>query len=397
MSERESRGVAGNDRVILAEVAGRIDPPTLACEIVAALRDEIEAYGCLPERVGADVLDNVRASVDTFLKALERGARDDGDFEFIRQAARDRSGDGVPLDDLLRAYRLGSRIGWEALTRAATPEESGAMVRCAGLVLDWVDRVSAIVEQTYLTERRQSPLQEEARVRALLGALVSGEPLDPASRELAERMGLCPEGRHRVFAVVIAGQPARVHGQVASQLRAMRVAAVSEGHQVRGLASQAVANLAGLIGSREKVVLAVGEDGPRAELAQAFEEVQLLVEIACRLGRVGEVSAEMLLPELFLAHSPRLAALLRRRALNPLAEYSERGGMELLPTLDALFACGLDRRQAAGRLHVHPNTFGYRLRRVQEITGLRLDRADDLLLIWLALKTRVLAADSPTP
>ncbi|MBI4730122.1 MAG: hypothetical protein HY775_11620 [Acidobacteria bacterium] len=56
------------------------------------------------------------------------------------------------------------------------------MVRCAGLVLDWVDRVSAIVEQTYLTERRHLASEEEARARGLVRALLGDQPLDAAQR-----------------------------------------------------------------------------------------------------------------------------------------------------------------------------------------------------------------------
>jgi DNA-binding PucR family transcriptional regulator len=41
---------------------------------------------------------------------------------------------------------------------------------------------------------------------------------------------------------------------------------------------------------------------------------------------------------------------------------------------------------------VHPNTLDYRLRRAEELTGLELGKADDLMLVALALKQRALSA-----
>ncbi|MET9433186.1 helix-turn-helix domain-containing protein [Streptomyces sp. NPDC006551] len=43
---------------------------------------------------------------------------------------------------------------------------------------------------------------------------------------------------------------------------------------------------------------------------------------------------------------------------------------ELLTTLRTFLACSLDRRQAAARLQVHPNTVDYRLRKATDLTGL---------------------------
>ena len=39
---------------------------------------------------------------------------------------------------------------------------------------------------------------------------------------------------------------------------------------------------------------------------------------------------------------------------------------------------------------MHPNTLDYRLKRVEELTGLDLARPDDLMLTALALKQRAL-------
>jgi purine catabolism regulator len=43
-------------------------------------------------------------------------------------------------------------------------------------------------------------------------------------------------------------------------------------------------------------------------------------------------------------------------------------------------------QRAADSLHVHRQTLVYRMRRVEELTGRRLDSSKDLAELWLALQ-----------
>ena len=97
------------------------------------------------------------------------------------------------------------------------------------------------------------------------------------------------------------------------------------------------------------------------------------------------------LPELLLIRSPRLAERLRQRALGPLDDYAPRRRANLLESLRTFVECDFDRREAAARLKVHPNTLDYRLRRVETLTGLKLARTSDMVLICLALSQGVTA------
>jgi DNA-binding PucR family transcriptional regulator len=67
-------------------------------------------------------------------------------------------------------------------------------------------------------------------------------------------------------------------------------------------------------------------------------------------------------------------------------------------TLNEWFRCEMSPRDAAARLFVHPNTVSYRLRRISELTGLKLTNPDDLMTIRLALdvlQVRGIAKDRP--
>ena len=43
-------------------------------------------------------------------------------------------------------------------------------------------------------------------------------------------------------------------------------------------------------------------------------------------------------------------------------------------------------QRAAADLHVHKQTLVYRMRRVEELTGRRLDRTEDVAQLWFALQ-----------
>ncbi len=63
-----------------------------------------------------------------------------------------------------------------------------------------------------------------------------------------------------------------------------------------------------------------------------------------------------------------------------------RGGVELVQALEAMLDAGGDVAAAARTLHVHRATLYRRLGRVQELTGLALDRGDDRLRAHLAVR-----------
>jgi DNA-binding PucR family transcriptional regulator len=136
------------------------------------------------------------------------------------------------------------------------------------------------------------------------------------------------------------------------------------------------------LGEGADVILALAEPSPRGELASAREDVIVLAEHGRRAGLRGRLDAQDHLLEILLGRSPRLAARLRARILAPLAENDRT---ELTQTLQTMLACRLDRTAASRALHIHRNTLAYRLRRVEEITGLELENPRDLACVYLAL------------
>ena len=161
---------------MLAGVVRRVDPANVAEGMVARFRTEIAGYRRLPEPVViGQILEICRQNVELFFGSILDGTEPaEADLAAFRQSARDRAGEGMPLEDLLHAYRLGGRMGWQAVVEAARPDERHALLTGAELLMDYVDLVSAVVAQAYLDERQHLVSEEERGLRDLFDALVSG-------------------------------------------------------------------------------------------------------------------------------------------------------------------------------------------------------------------------------
>jgi hypothetical protein len=305
----------------------------------------------------------------------------EADFDPLREWARARAAEGVRLEDLLGAFGVAHQVGWELLRRHARAGETEVLLELPALLARYLDQVSTIVTETYLAERELLVSEDERRTRSLLDRLSVDSPLDSADSELADRLGVPLLGAYVPFAIVMPGRPPHSHAALAARLRrgGWRLT-VTQSDCVVGLTwkSLDVADL----DEGPDVLLAIGEATPRGELAGAREEVLVLADHGRGAGLLGRLEVEGHLLEILLGRSPQLAARLRARILAPLSE-SDRG--ELAQTLHTMLACRLDRTAASKELHIHRNTLAYRLKRIEEITGLDLASPRDLACIYVAL------------
>lgn len=379
--------VAANDPSI-TEMIGRFDYDAVARQIVERTLPTIPGYARMPDALMmGQILQIVRHNLELFVRCLlDDREPDDAELEVLRASAMQRGREGVPLQDMLHGYRLGARVAWQWLIDGAqTADEHRMLLDVAGRIMKYIDGVSTAVAQAYFDEREHLASEQERWTRAMMDALLDESTGGEELQRLADKTGFALAERYRPFAVCVAGAPAREHSKIAVELRTRGLLALTEGTRVSGLAPAGMKSC-GL--SQRTAALAVGEPTPRRELPVGLAFARLQVETAAAMGHTGEVAAHDLLPELLLARSPDLAAALRESVLGPLEEYAEKRSAELLQTLDAFVACGLDRRKTSARLYVHANTLDYRLRRIEQLTGRKLGDPQDLAAIVLALKQR---------
>jgi PucR family transcriptional regulator, purine catabolism regulatory protein len=100
-----------------------------------------------------------------------------------------------------------------------------------------------------------------------------------------------------------------------------------------------------------------------------------------KIVRYGEDSASPFLPR-NLDESRAIV----RQILGPVLEYDAEHDAPLVASLRTYLSHNRSLKATSEALHVHKQTVIYRMRRVEELTGRRLQRMEDVVNFWLALR-----------
>ncbi|GGV49006.1 transcriptional regulator [Streptomyces longisporoflavus] len=381
------------------------DVPGLAERVTRRIADDLPVYGRLPaEELHGDVRTIVGMTIRAFAEVLRTERMPPPEFlEKVRLSAARRAEERLPVDAVVSAYHYGAAICVEEVTATAEPHE---LIEAHRLLLDCLREITSAVTAGYVAESQSLIGERDAARHTVLSALLDGRgaELDPA--HLGIRLPPC----YLALAFTIGRHPdedrADVDATVASRRKIRRLRTELDralGHPVltrlsadEGLAlipsdsapdrapDTQRARLAKLTASLITVsgvplTAGVAASTP-AEVPQAVRLATELRDTAVGTGRPPGVYplTSLLLDYQLTRASParsHLAAL-----LSPLTE-----GPDLPATLRTYFASNLDRRETASRLHVHPNTVDYRLRRIATLTGLDLTAHTDLLTLRAAL------------
>ena len=139
------------------------------------------------------------------------------------------------------------------------------------------------------------------------------------------------------------------------------------------------------------VTLAVGPTASAPEdYAAAYRVARgaARLRVATRPGGLVEVRDLGLTALLLENGTPDALRRFAQGMLRPVAAHEARRGGDLLATLRTWLNAGCSTPAAAEVLVVHPNTVGYRLARIEQLTGRSLRRPDARLDLQLALTVR---------
>ncbi|MBD2894483.1 hypothetical protein amrb99_34080 [Actinomadura sp. RB99] len=383
----------------------RARAPELTRRVLARLLDELPVYAELPqEEIAGDIAGIVQHSLRQFADVLERRRpAAAGEFGRQRDSAALRAEEGVPLEAILTAYRIGSAMAWDELAAGARPSDLPDLQEALGYFVDFQARLTTAVSGSYLEVRQVLDSQEQGGRHALMTALLAGEPLDLIVR----RTGLRPAARYAVLTLAFTRTPdERGTGQrarVAARRKIRRVRTVldrfagepaltaldaSGGTALLPFAAppswDLVHDLVARAGKAAdtRVTAAAEITGPSG-IPAAVTQTAEIIDLVRGTGRPPGLYrlADVLLD--YQLSRPSGALALLAGLLEPLDRKPE-----LLHTLRRYLADNLDRRATAAALHVHPNTVAYRVRRICELTGLDPARPTDLQLLNAALVAR---------
>ncbi|MFG3248542.1 PucR family transcriptional regulator [Streptomyces sp. NPDC048187] len=375
------------------------DLPDLTDRLVALLEEQEPAYRASvtkdPGATWQEAHRSLRHSVASLLDP--RGARDAARRCSWRIGAT-RAEQGLPLDALLHAFRLGGSLVWQRLveeTSRAAPEDVRLLVHVAADVWNFVDEHCTLVADAYRQTEWQIDRRRENRARLLAAGLLDGTGRIADLPEAARALDLPEQGRYVVVAVA-GGPPARSE--------AVRAAAVPPGSRVHWHAGPETDYGIVLVGDREGLPedppgpaggrhgpalhpgLRIGVGSPVVGLA-AVGDARRLADTALGICPAvgGTVRLADQLPAALVVSSPELGRALAEKVLGPLLRLEPADREVLLDTLTTWLDCDGSAQRAGERLYCHRNTVLNRLRRCEQLTGRSLARPADVVEFSLAL------------
>jgi PucR C-terminal helix-turn-helix domain/GGDEF-like domain len=353
-------------------------------ELVDRLTERIAAEIDLYKSGAVVAPDELRRSVaDNFTFMLGAMSTSDApDLGPPQRTGRRRAQEGVPLPELLRAYRLGFAFLWEELlaeARAAGDGAVRALTDTAAAILACSDEYAIALTEAYREAVSDRILTTDRHRSALVEALVTGGMSDHGPAwEVAKLLDLPYEG---TFVAVVAenkalgteplaGAEARLAPHdVASAWRLQpeqEVGVVSLGRRPVELVADVLGELAaGRVGVSP--TYSTVDHTPRA-VRLARIAMQNLPVGAPGVARFDDSPLGAL-----VAADPSAARDVVQRVLGRLLALDAEDRSMLLATVEAWLDAGGAATAAGHALFCHPNTVRYRLRRVEELTGRSVD------------------------
>jgi sugar diacid utilization regulator len=398
-------------RAIAVRIAAQREP--LARRVVERIRAEEGDPGPLGEATLANHL--WLELIDDFVAALN-GAEplSPPRVERMREIAARRVQQRISLESFLRRPRIWGDVVWEAVvasTLTTEPLELEAALSISSTLMRLVDLTSRVVTNAYLDAVTDRGLLR----RDLLDALISGKGDEEGVPRLARSLHLKLADSYIV--VVVRGDG--MHGELGRDESLPTRAALDRIVETTRSHVQPADGLRLLAGMhRGDLVILYPAAGPddlqlvRADcvelakalpvevslgvssyhrglsaIAIAYAEARDAVEVADRLGIQGRAVAldDVLVDQML--HASGDAQRLLLNAMQALVDYDTRHSSDLVATLQTYVNTRFNLTKSGALLFVHPNTVVYRLRRIHELTGRDPHEVDDLLVLWLGLKT----------
>jgi sugar diacid utilization regulator len=371
----------------------------------------VKPYADLDSATRMDIRNFIGLCSELWLDTLLSGKPpSDEAFENFREYGRRRVYQGVPLESLLRAFRLGSRELWCVYIELDEKNDNlrdELLFQVSPYLMEFFDILAQIIAQAYLEEQyRQARWRESLRYQ--LHSIVFDFPddtegftkttaalnLDGATPRIALAVDI---GAANIESPTIKNEIDRIVAAIARRLKLQT-------HQVfdiwiRGqLLIWVPVRLGDLMGASVRQVATL-----IAPVADTLPEVTAIGVGLPGVGAPGWArSADEARRALGFGHSQDSQDCIRLysdialeesvrgtgRALSYLVSLVEQlaGEPDLLETLRVYFEQLQRRKVTAGVLGIHPNTLNHRLERIENILGARLDESGWIARLDIALR-----------
>ena len=370
--------------------------PALADEVIEAIREGVPAYRRpLRGRFGAGIRTGVEEALGQFADLISDPDLDrSGGERVYRGLGRGEYRERRSLDALLAAYRLGARVAWRRL--AAAGERAGLSPRTlytlAEAIFAYIDELSADSIEGYAREQAAAAGALQRGRQRLAALLVQEPPVAPATAEATAANAAWRLPRTLSVLVVEADDSSEGADRLAIRLGPEALVAHLPPFNVALIPDPIRrSELERAVRDRRA---ALGPQVPWQEATVSFARAREVLRLAGEGGIDGDealLMAESHKLSLLLGADRRLARDVAESALSPLDAETDLSRERLGSTLDEWLRHRGRTEAVARALHVHPQTVRYRLARLRELFGGRLDDPDGRFELELALRAKRIA------
>jgi PucR C-terminal helix-turn-helix domain/GGDEF-like domain len=365
------------------------------------IAEEIDLYGSDAIVARAELHRSVADNVTFMLGAMSTS--DDPDLGPPLRTGRRRAQEGVPLPELLRAYRLGFAFLWEELLSEARAVGDGAvraLTDTAAAILTCSDEYAIALTEAYREAVSDRLVTTDRHRSALVEALVTGGVSDHGPAwEVAKLLDLPYEGH---FVAVVAENTALGTESLTGAEARLAPHDIASAWRLSPDQQVGVVCL-----GRRHVELVVGVLGELATGRVGISPTYSTVDQTPRAVRLARIAMQNLPgPGLaqfddsplgvLVAADPGVARDVVQRVFGRLLALDAEDRAGLLATVEAWLDAGGSATAAGQALFCHPNTVRYRLRRIEELTGRSVDvprAAAELTVALQALRVFPTLAD----
>ncbi|WP_036567401.1 CdaR family transcriptional regulator [Nocardia sp. BMG51109] len=369
--------------------ACRTDIPVLTRRLISAIftdNPEWTDYTSVPR---ADLRDGCKRYLTRILDLLAGAAGDPERDDVAASIGRRRADQGVPMEAMLRTFRLGGGIVWEALLDQA--EDAGPQeIREAGTAM-WtvIDGLSSALVTSYRNTELERVRSDERRRHALIEDLLAGRAHDAVfAARAARELNLPTTGAYLVVAARGDGRPLRAGAETTLSAWGIHSVWHDRVDTTIGLVSLEHRDGAAVMNQLRPLIRGRAGASPAVPGLAHVDSAHALALVALETlpgDATGLVSLDDRYPEALLVRSPDLTDLLSQHTLGPVLELPVKERDVLLDTLAAWLAENCSAANAAPLLHCHRNTVINRLQRISTLLGRPLEGQRSYVELSLAL------------
>lgn len=389
MSELPADTVGANLKAVGRQLLTRVDE--LSAEQCRIIRERVAAYrdpGLVTDE------DLFAAGRDQMVFVLEVMGSGTPDTSAAGRVGRLRAEQGVPLADVMSAYRAGGQFLWDQLSQAIDAAGLSRQELRAAASQAWQnqDRYTDAMAEGYREVVVEQLLQRDQERSALVGGLIDGRlPTGITAWDAAHLLGLPESGCFVVVAIDSGPLDYRALGATEKALRDHGFASawrVEPDMQVGVVAVVTRSRLGELnevlrgLGVRRIGVSPVYDGYPPPGSPLNYAKAALLATTEDEAVVAFDVN-----PYAIAAITdPQTMERYRDLVLGGLADVGAADRQLLVSTFQQWVACDGSIPATAGALFCHPNTVRYRLRRLKQLTGRDVARPRDIAELHLAIE-----------